>query len=123
MRVTLFDCPIDIVTMDEAIDRVRDAMASKTQLHHVAMNVAKMVNMRSDAELAADVKAGHLVTIDGMGIAYALKLRGHSVPGRVTGIDLMEQVVGLCAREGRRPYLLGAKPAIVRKVACLLYTS
>jgi N-acetylglucosaminyldiphosphoundecaprenol N-acetyl-beta-D-mannosaminyltransferase len=78
------------------------------------MNVAKLVNMRSDPELAADVKAGNLVTIDGMGIAYALKLRGHAVPERVTGIDLMEAVLEMCAREGFRPYLLGATPEVIR---------
>jgi N-acetylglucosaminyldiphosphoundecaprenol N-acetyl-beta-D-mannosaminyltransferase len=117
MRVSLFDCPIDIVTMEEALDGVRQAIARGEQLHHVAMNVAKVINMRTDPELAADVKAGHLVTIDGMGIVYALKMRGYLVPGRVTGIDLMERVVAMCAEEGRRPYLLGAKPAIVRKAA------
>jgi N-acetylglucosaminyldiphosphoundecaprenol N-acetyl-beta-D-mannosaminyltransferase len=117
MRVSLFDCPVDIVTMEEAVDRARRAMAQGEQLHHVAMNVAKLVNMRTDPELAADVKAGHLVTIDGMGIAYALKLRGYPVPGRVTGIDLMERLMAACAADGRRPYLLGATPAIVRKAA------
>jgi N-acetylglucosaminyldiphosphoundecaprenol N-acetyl-beta-D-mannosaminyltransferase len=114
MRVSLFECPIDIVTMDEAVACVRKAMADGHQLHHVAMNVAKLVNMRTDPELAADVKAGHLVTIDGMGIAYALKLRGFPVPSRVTGIDLMERVLELCATDGRKPYLLGATPSVIR---------
>jgi len=117
MRVSLFDCPIDIVTMEEALASTRRAMAQGEQLHHVAMNVAKLVNMRTDPELAADVRAGELVTIDGMGIAYALKLRGYAVPGRVTGVDLMERVVAMCAEEGRKPYLLGAKPEVVRKAA------
>src|ERR1700719_1875514 len=48
MRAFLFGCPIDILTMAETVDRVHEAMRTGRRLQHVALNVAKLVNLRSD---------------------------------------------------------------------------
>lgn len=117
MRTELLGCPIDVLTMTETIDRVRDAMARRQKLHHVAINTAKLVVLQRDRELAADVAASDLVGIDGMGIILALRIMGIEAAERVAGIDLMERVIELCAKEGYRPYLLGARPDVVEAAA------
>ena len=66
--------PIDILTMSETIDLARSAMRQRKTTVHVAMNVAKLVNMRSDPVLAEDVKSGDIIGIDGMGILLAAKV-------------------------------------------------
>ncbi|MFX9054274.1 WecB/TagA/CpsF family glycosyltransferase, partial [Acinetobacter baumannii] len=76
---------------------ITEAMRNRKRLHHVALNVAKLVNMRADAELADDVRASDLVGIDGMGILLALRLLGKPAVERVTGIDLMVAVIEECA--------------------------
>ena len=73
MRASIFDCPIDILTMSETIDLARSAMRRRKTTLHVAMNVAKLVNMRTDPVLANDVKSGDIIGIDGMGILLAAK--------------------------------------------------
>ena len=91
-------------------------MRDRTRLHHVALNVAKLVEMGRNAELRDDVNASDLVGIDGMGIVLALRLKG--IPAdRVSGVDLMRAVLELCAEEGFKPYFLGAEPAVVAKAA------
>jgi N-acetylglucosaminyldiphosphoundecaprenol N-acetyl-beta-D-mannosaminyltransferase len=92
---------------------VCDAMARRQRLHHVALNTAKLINMRSDPELAADVKSSDIVGIDGAGIVLALRVLGLPTSDRVAGIDLMAAVLEACARQGFRPYFLGAAPAVV----------
>ena len=114
MRAELFGCPIDILTMRETIDLARSAMAQQKTMVHVALNVAKLVNMRTDPILAEDVKKSDLIGIDGMGILYAAKLFGLPAKERVAGVDLLQELIGVCAREGFRPFFLGATPNVLR---------
>jgi N-acetylglucosaminyldiphosphoundecaprenol N-acetyl-beta-D-mannosaminyltransferase len=120
MRVELFNTPVDILTMDQTIAMAVKAMETKTRCQHVALNVAKLVNAQSDAELDRDVRDSDIVGIDGMGIVYALKLLGHKVPERVAGVDLFEALMGVCAAGGFRPYLLGATQDVLDRTVAEL---
>lgn len=115
MRAELFGSPVDILTMEETIARAREAMLRRKTTQHVALNVAKLVNMRSDPILAADVKNSDLVGIDGAGIVFAARLLGLPVKERVAGIDLFRELMGVCAKEGFRPFFLGATPEVISK--------
>ena len=99
--------------MDETLRHVATAMRENRRLLHVALNVAKFVKLRRDPELRADVFGADLVGVDGMGILIGARLLGIKVPERVAGVDLMEQIFALCAKEGFRPYLLGARPEVL----------
>jgi N-acetylglucosaminyldiphosphoundecaprenol N-acetyl-beta-D-mannosaminyltransferase len=115
MRADLLGCPIDVLTMDETLDRARLAMQHRMRLQHTALNVAKFVRMRSNQTLARDVTDSDLVGIDGMGIVLAARCLGIPVKERVAGIDLLTGVLALCEREGFRPYFLGATSQVLRK--------
>ena len=47
--------PMDPLTMDETIAIIDFALAERIRLKHVVVNVAKLVNMRADRALHADV--------------------------------------------------------------------
>ncbi len=113
VRHDFLGAPIDCLTMAETVLAADDAMQQRRLLHHVCLNVTKFVAMRGDAELARDVCSGDLVSVDGMGIVWTARLFGVPVPERVTGIDLLENVLALCAAKGYRPYFLGAQPEIL----------
>jgi N-acetylglucosaminyldiphosphoundecaprenol N-acetyl-beta-D-mannosaminyltransferase len=114
MRSTLFDVPVDILSREETVRLAVEAMESGHCCQHVALNVAKLVNARSDHELERDIRASDIVGIDGMGIVYALRALGQRVPHRVAGIDLFESLMAQCASRGLRPFLLGATPEVLR---------
>ncbi|MGH7155202.1 MAG: WecB/TagA/CpsF family glycosyltransferase, partial [Acetobacteraceae bacterium] len=84
-------------------------------IQHVAMNVAKFVRLRHDQELYADVLGADIVGVDGMGILLGARLLGIPVPARVAGVDLMTNVLDLCAQRGYRPYLLGAHTEVLER--------
>jgi len=113
MRVKLFDLPVDILTHRETVDRILSAIAQGQRCQHVALNVAKLVNARSNAELERDIRDSDIIGIDGVGILLALRLLGHDAPHRVAGIDLFESLMAECAARGLKPYLLGATTTIV----------
>jgi len=112
-RVDLFGCPLNAVSMDEAIGEISLAISQRRSITHTALNTAKLINMRHNPELFNDVLKSDMVTADGMGIVLAARLMGHSLTGRVTGIDLMDRVLSLCACGGLRPYVLGAKQDVL----------
>jgi N-acetylglucosaminyldiphosphoundecaprenol N-acetyl-beta-D-mannosaminyltransferase len=117
MRVEFLGCPMDILTMDETVDLALQSMRDRTSVRHVALNAAKLVNMRFDPVLASDVMTSDLVGIDGMGIVFAARALGVQVNERVTGIDLFLNLMSVCGAEGFRPYLLGGTDRVVRQAA------
>jgi N-acetylglucosaminyldiphosphoundecaprenol N-acetyl-beta-D-mannosaminyltransferase len=117
MRENLLGCPIDVLTMAETIDLARDAMRNRIRLQHVALNVAKLVNARWDPVLSADVADSDVVGIDGMGIVWAARLVGLPVKERVCGVDLLNELLAVCAKEGFRPYFLGATREVLQQSA------
>lgn len=120
MRVMLLGLPVDLLSHDDTVARALEAMRSRRRCQHVALNVAKLVGCRTDAELRRDVEGSDLVGIDGMGILYALRLLGHHPPHRVAGVDLFESLMAACAREGFRPFLLGATPEVLERAERVL---
>jgi N-acetylglucosaminyldiphosphoundecaprenol N-acetyl-beta-D-mannosaminyltransferase len=115
MRHEIFNCPIDVLTKAETVSVVREAMQVRKPMTHVSLNVAKLVNMRFDPILAEDVKSSDLIGIDGMGVVLAARFLGVDVKERVAGIDLFEEVLAICAKDGFRPFFLGAAPEIIAR--------
>lgn len=119
MRMTFIDAPMDVLTKAETVSLALAAIRSSRKATHCALNVAKLVRMRSNATLRDDVSAADIVGIDGMGIVWGARLAGIPVPERVAGIDLMLSLLAECASRGYRPYFLGATPDIVSRAAAV----
>ncbi len=115
MREIFLGCPIDILTMTETVELARSSMLSRSRLQHVALNVAKLINTRTNPILAADVANSDLVSIDGMGIVWGARLLDLPVTERVTGIDLLNELLTVCATDGFRPYFLGATDDVLQR--------
>jgi N-acetylglucosaminyldiphosphoundecaprenol N-acetyl-beta-D-mannosaminyltransferase len=115
-RAVLLGVPIDLLGMEETVARAHQAMIERTTVRHVALNVAKLVKLRSDPELARDVADSTIVGIDGMGIVYGLRLQGVAAE-RVSGCDLMYALMAHCAAHGLRPFVFGARQDVLERAA------
>lgn len=113
MRTTLMDCPVDVLTREETITLAAKAMRERVTCQHVALNVAKLVKARTDAELDADVRNADIIGIDGKGISLAFWLLGRGMVPRYAGCDLFEDMMAMCAVHGFKPYILGAKADVL----------
>jgi N-acetylglucosaminyldiphosphoundecaprenol N-acetyl-beta-D-mannosaminyltransferase len=113
MRVEFLNTPVDVLTLEETVNRAVVAMRNRCTCQHVALNVAKLVKMRRDPELWRDVTESDIVGIDGVGIVWGARILGIRVKERVAGIDLFERLLEVCAREGFRPYFLGAREDVL----------
>ncbi|MBL6952966.1 MAG: WecB/TagA/CpsF family glycosyltransferase [Alphaproteobacteria bacterium] len=119
-RISLMGVPLDLLSMAQTVALAEDAMASGRRLQQVVINVAKLVNMRTDTDLRQDVLQSDIINIDGTGILWAARLLGHRVPERVAGIDLMGALIACCAQHGYKPYFLGASQAVLEQAMAQL---
>lgn len=113
-RLYLLGCPVDNLTMAETVALAAQAMRTGRRIRQVSLNVAKLVNMRSDPVLKADVVTSDIINADGAGILLAGHCIGTPLKARVAGIDLFHELLKLCAAEGFRPFFLGATAEVLR---------
>jgi N-acetylglucosaminyldiphosphoundecaprenol N-acetyl-beta-D-mannosaminyltransferase len=104
---------MDVATMSETVESVRDSVAAGRFTQHVVVNVAKLVNMRNDPQLRESVSSCDIINIDGMGIVLGARFLGHVVSERVAGVDLFHELLSMSADNSFPVFLLGAEEEVV----------
>ena len=105
-RIKFLNTELDTMSMDQTVLKIEQALINEQVLQHVVVNVAKLVNMQKDKELAESVKSSDVINIDGMGVVWGARLCGHSVPERVAGVDLFHNLLAMSARRDFPVFLL-----------------
>lgn len=112
-RVDVLGCPIDPVTLVQAVATVEEAIGRSEAFQQVSINAAKLVRYQQDQSLRTAVDACDLITADGQSVVWAARLLGRPLPERVAGIDLMDALFAAAAQRDHRVFLLGARPAVL----------
>ncbi|GHF82882.1 WecB/TagA/CpsF family glycosyltransferase [Deinococcus ficus] len=117
-RLRLFDLPLDVITLDQTLDRLGEWIYRTPRAPHtvVTLNPEFIVQSRTQPDFVTVINQADLVTADGVGIVYAARqLTGTEVP-RAPGMDIVR---GLMERHGRdlRVFFLGAKPGVAETAA------
>ena len=112
-RLEVLGCPLDVVTMDEAVAKCERAIASRRYLQHMSVNAAKLVALRDDPEMGRMIASCDLITADGQSVVWAARLLGAKLPERVAGIDLMTRLLEAANAKGYSVYVLGARRSVL----------
>lgn len=118
-RETILGVPVDIVSREDTRRWIRDWLANGTLCAHiVTLNPEYVMACRRDAAFARIVREADLVTIDGVGVAIALRLLGSGQHvERVTGVELCWMLAPVSAATGAAIFLLGAGPGVAEQAA------
>lgn len=136
-RATVLGLPIDLVDMGATLDAMAGWIApscatdaTPQPLHRVGaerrtrqivtLNPEMAIAARRDPALAAAIRSADLVTADGVGVVWALRMQGVQAVRRLTGVDLLDAFASLAARRGYRVFLLGAAPGVAQAAAARL---
>ncbi|HQE22357.1 MAG TPA: WecB/TagA/CpsF family glycosyltransferase [Syntrophomonadaceae bacterium] len=117
---SVLGCRIDPLSMLAALDRVEGFIEQadpKESSHIITLNAEIAYQAYYDPALRDLINRAAMVTPDGIGIVWGARQLGIDVPGRVTGIDLMERICQRAASRGWKIYLLGAEPGIAEQAA------
>jgi len=125
-RAAFFGLPLDTrqrhhVCADIRMN-LREATAAniRTCFRHHCLNAIKLPAALRDEKLFAALSRASCLSADGMGIVWASRLMGIRVSERVTGIDLMTDLLALFARDGVRVFLLGARQEVLDQLTISL---
>ena len=119
-RVRILNTWIDVLDMRQTVALVDRYIREKEPLHLVGVNADKINVLNRDSRLRQIVNSCGIINADGASVILAGKFLHKELPERVAGIDLMQELVALCARKGYRVYLLGARQEVVEKTAEVL---
>lgn len=102
--------------MQETVNIIGKAISEQRAIHHMAINAAKVVNAQYDQLLKASIINCDIINADGRAIVWASRILNRPLPERVTGIDLMQELVIMAAQNKYQIFFLGAMEEIVTKV-------
>ncbi len=104
------------VTLEEATNWCLNAVNDPTPKLLVTTNPEIIIQAETNLELKKALLSADFTVADGVGVVWASKQLGDSVPGRVPGVELAAKVL---ERGGPnlRVFFLGSKPGIAQKAA------
>ncbi|MGE5455464.1 MAG: WecB/TagA/CpsF family glycosyltransferase, partial [Methylocystaceae bacterium] len=119
-RITILGCAIDRVNMTEAVEKVTAMVESEGCRQVITLNAEIIYQAVYNQALQQMINRADLVTPDGAGVVWAAKYLGCPVKERVTGIDLVTELVRQGAAKGWQFYFLGASPGVADEAASKL---
>lgn len=115
-RIDFMTIPVDALTMQETVSKIGQSLKEGKKLNHVVINAGKVVAMQTNKDLYDSVVNCDIINADGQGVVWAAKYLGYSLPERVTGIDLMQNLIEYAHQHKLKCFFFGAKEEVVSKV-------
>ncbi len=116
MRVYVTNIPIDNITENEAVLKIRSFLSAEKPKFAVAINPEKIIKAHNDEKLEHILKKSDLNFVDGIGVIWASRIfyRLH-FKQRIPGIDLFLDVLRFAEKKGYSIFLLGSTDRIIKK--------
>ncbi|MDR4899897.1 WecB/TagA/CpsF family glycosyltransferase [Bacillus mycoides] len=114
--VNMFDCKVAALALNDTIAEIDKIIEKRIPTQHVVINAGKVVLMEQDRKLKKIIQDCKIINADGQSIVWASNILGTPLPERVTGIDIMEELIKLAAQKGHSIYFFGAKNEVVERV-------
>lgn len=86
-------------------------------VHIVSLNPENLVIASENKEFMHVVETAQITIPDGIGVVLAARLKGVLLPERVTGVDLMENMLELAGNMCLRVVLIGGRPNLANTLA------
>ena len=111
---------VDCLDMTAALAQI-ERFVDEGGPHLVAtVNPEFVMQAQTDREFARVLQDADLCLPDGVGVVWAARRQGCDMRGPVAGVDLVQPLAAMCARRGRRLFLLGAAPGVAADLAARL---
>jgi N-acetylglucosaminyldiphosphoundecaprenol N-acetyl-beta-D-mannosaminyltransferase len=114
--------PVDSLTFADLLDRISAWIGNKKHIARqiCTVNPEFVMAAQKDVNFFNILNRCDLCIPDGVGLLWAARRLGHTLPERVTGADGVPLIAARAAREGWRLFLLGAAPGVAEKAAQVL---
>lgn len=118
--IAMLGVAFDHVTLRETVCLIEEMIASRRPHHIVTANVDFLAQARGDVELQRILLDAPLVLCDGTPLVWASRLFGNPLPERVSGADIVPELIRVAASKLYRLFFLGTtEEANTRAIARL----
>jgi N-acetylglucosaminyldiphosphoundecaprenol N-acetyl-beta-D-mannosaminyltransferase len=107
--LTILGCRVDALDANEAVARITALARADGSALVVTLGTEMIVRAQADARFRQVINESALSLCDTIGVLFAARLHGVRLPGRASGIDLIDPLCAAFAREGIALFLLGGK--------------
>ena len=116
-RVSVLGLPIDRVSLDRT-QEIFTKFLDEDQTHLIfTADSNAFICAQTDPSFKRCFDEAALITPDSAGPVWALEQYGKPVPGRVSGVDLVEVLCRISAKTGSKMYFLGAASGVAEAAA------
>ena len=117
MKQEIMGVLFDNVTMDEALDRLREILAGDEPCYAVTPNSEICYDALHDDALLSLLNGAALILPDGAGVVLASKILKTPLKQKVAGVEFADGLMGVLEQTGQKLYLLGSKPGVAELAA------
>ena len=111
-RIDVLGIEFDNTDILEAVERAIRLMEERRHAYVVTPNPEIILESQKNEKLASAVKSADMVLPDGVGVIYASHILGTPIRNRIPGIDFASALMARISENGRKVFLLGAKPGV-----------
>jgi bacterial polymer biosynthesis proteins, WecB/TagA/CpsF family len=116
-RLKILDIFVDLLTMEEVLQIAWQSINERNPMRIITANAEMLMQAQESLRLKESLKKSDLVVADGAGIVWAGKELGVTVPERVAGIDLANQLLRLAAEKNLKVFFFGAGIGVAKLAA------
>lgn len=115
-KVTILGIEFDHITESEMLEVLSTRLEHSQQTFVVTANPEIVMYAQKDQEYQQLINSATYVVADGIGIVFASRYKGRSLPERVPGFHLMIGLLQMADRLHKRVYFFGGSEAVVTQV-------
>lgn len=117
MRIEVLGVGFDNLTMEQAVECAADMIAKEKFHYAVTPNAEFVQRAQKDEAFCRALNGADMVLPDGIGVVYAAKILGTPLQQRLPGCDFAAELCRWLAQNGKKLFLLGAKPGVAEQAA------
>jgi N-acetylglucosaminyldiphosphoundecaprenol N-acetyl-beta-D-mannosaminyltransferase len=119
-RVNIFGVPISKMNMNETVSYLTDAIENRFPQHVITANPIMVMAAIENPDYLSMMKQAELIVPDGTGVVWAANYVGEPVAERVTGFDLVHELLKVGEKRSWKVYFLGTSTEIIEAAASKL---
>ncbi|MFN7172967.1 MAG: WecB/TagA/CpsF family glycosyltransferase [Fimbriimonadaceae bacterium] len=116
-RPRVLGIPIDAVPMDDALRVMEQFLVGTTPRQVVTADSSMLTAAYKDEALRAVMMRADFVTPDSEGVIWALSRKTKLNYQRVTGVELVDRLSGICAERGHSVFYFGSGDGVAEEAA------
>ncbi len=106
---------IDDISMEQAVETIYKFISSDTNHSIFTPNAEIMMDGITNKDMKAILNSADMLVADGAGVVLASKILGKEVAEKVSGFDLVKNLLEASSERPIKFYLFGGKPGIAEK--------